>query len=62
MAKGEAWAETTMGAAVLVAAAGFLIYALSHAGAMGGGGGYTLMARFGQVGSLAPGVVYRGQG
>ena len=59
MAKGEAWAETAMGAAVLTAAAGFLIYALSHAGAMGGDSGYTLMARFGQVGSLAPGADVR---
>jgi phospholipid/cholesterol/gamma-HCH transport system substrate-binding protein len=57
--RGEALAETAMGAVVLAAAAGFLIYALGNAGAMGGGGGYTVVARFGQVGALAPGADVR---
>jgi phospholipid/cholesterol/gamma-HCH transport system substrate-binding protein len=56
--RGEALAETTMGAVVIAAAAAFLVYALSNAGAMGGSG-YTVMARFGQVGSLAPGADVR---
>ena len=56
MANNEAFAETAMGAVVLAAAAGFLIYALGNAGGMGGGGGYTLLARFGQAGALAPGA------
>ncbi len=50
------WAETGVGAVVLVAAIGFLTYALS-AGAIGrGGGGYEIKARFGQVGALAAGA------
>jgi phospholipid/cholesterol/gamma-HCH transport system substrate-binding protein len=57
--RGEALAETTLGAVVIAAAGAFLVYALSNAGAMGGSGGYTVTARFGQVGSLAPGADVR---
>ena len=57
MARGEAWAETVVGAVVLVAAGGFLVYALSHVG--GALSGYEVSARFGQVGSLAPGADVR---
>ena len=53
------WAETGVGAVVLAAAAGFLVYALS-AGAVGRhGGGYEIKARFGQVGGLADGADVR---
>lgn len=47
-----------MGAAVLAAAAAFLLYAVSASG-VGGGRGYELTARFGQVGGLAPGADVR---
>ncbi len=54
--RGEQWAETGVGAVVLVAAGVFLVYALGHAGGIGkGAGGYELTARFGDVGSLATG-------
>jgi phospholipid/cholesterol/gamma-HCH transport system substrate-binding protein len=56
MAEREQWAETGLGAVVLVAALGFLGYALAHAGGFGGSGGYQLKARFGEVGALAPGA------
>ncbi len=55
MAK-EQWAETGVGAVVILAAAGFLAYSLS----VGGSGkphGYQVQAKFGQVGALAPGAV-----
>jgi phospholipid/cholesterol/gamma-HCH transport system substrate-binding protein len=55
MAEREQWAETGLGALVLLVAAGFLAYALSHAGGISGGG-YPLKASFGEVGSLAPGA------
>jgi phospholipid/cholesterol/gamma-HCH transport system substrate-binding protein len=55
MAEREQWAETGLGAVVLVAALGFLGYALAHAGGFGGSGGYQLKARFGEVGALEPG-------
>jgi phospholipid/cholesterol/gamma-HCH transport system substrate-binding protein len=59
MAARSEWAETGVGAVVLAAAAGFLIYALG-AGAVGGhGGGYDVKARFGQVGGLAQGADVR---
>jgi phospholipid/cholesterol/gamma-HCH transport system substrate-binding protein len=59
MAERGAWSETGMGAIVLAAAAGFLVYALS-AGAVGRhGGGYELKARFGQIGGLANGADVR---
>jgi phospholipid/cholesterol/gamma-HCH transport system substrate-binding protein len=57
VAERQQWAETGLGAVVLIAAVGFLGYALAHAGGMGGGGGYTLKARFGEAGSLAPGAL-----
>lgn len=56
MAERQQWAETGLGAIVLAAAIGFLSYALSHTGGVGGGGGYMLKARFGDVGALAPGA------
>ena len=55
MAK-EQWAETGVGAVVILAAAGFLAYSLT----VGGSGrphGYQVQAKFGQVGALAPGAV-----
>lgn len=56
----EQWAETAVGALVLAAAAGFLVYALGHADGLGrAGGGYELLARFGDVGALAPGADVR---
>ncbi len=55
MAK-EQWAETGVGAVVILAAATFLAYSLT-AGAKGGSHGYQVSAKFGQVGSLAPGAV-----
>jgi phospholipid/cholesterol/gamma-HCH transport system substrate-binding protein len=59
MAERGAWSETGVGAIVLAAAAGFLVYALS-AGAVGRhGGGYEVKARFGQVGGLASGADVR---
>jgi phospholipid/cholesterol/gamma-HCH transport system substrate-binding protein len=48
-----------VGAVVLAAAVGFLIYALGHAGGGGKAGGYQVSARFGEVGSLAPGADVR---
>ena len=51
----QQWAETGVGAAVIAAAAAFLIYALSHAAPHAGTGAYELVARFGQIGSLATG-------
>ena len=61
MARGQ-WAETAMGALVLAAAAAFLLYALSAGAIHAGGGGYPLIARFGQVGALAPGADVRVSG
>jgi phospholipid/cholesterol/gamma-HCH transport system substrate-binding protein len=55
----DQWAETIVGAAVLAAAAGFLIYALGHTGAGGARGGYELIARFGEAGALAAGADVR---
>ena len=55
MAEQQQWAETGLGAVVLVAAIGFLGYALAHAGGIGGSG-YALKARFGEAGSLASGA------
>ncbi len=56
MAERQQWAETGLGAVVLLAAMGFLAYALAHAGGVGEAGGYTLKAHFGEVGSLSPGA------
>jgi phospholipid/cholesterol/gamma-HCH transport system substrate-binding protein len=55
MAK-EQWAETAVGAVVIAVAGGFLAYSLT-VGGKGGGHGYEVQAKFGQVGSLAPGAV-----
>jgi phospholipid/cholesterol/gamma-HCH transport system substrate-binding protein len=55
MAKDQ-WAETAVGAAVLIAAAGFLAYSLTIGGPAASRG-YQVKARFGQVGALAPGAV-----
>jgi phospholipid/cholesterol/gamma-HCH transport system substrate-binding protein len=52
----EQWAETLMGFVVLVLAAGFLVYSLSVGGVGKKPGGYEVSAKFGQVGSLAPGA------
>lgn len=59
MARSEQWAETGVGAIVLAAAGAFLVYALSNAAGGGAGRGYELLAKFGQVGSLAPGADVR---
>jgi phospholipid/cholesterol/gamma-HCH transport system substrate-binding protein len=56
MALREQWAETGMGLVVLALAAGFLVYSLNAGGVGGKPGGYDVTARFGQVGSLAPGA------
>ena len=55
----DQWAETVVGAAVLAAAFGFLIYALGNSGGSGVRGGYEVIARFGEVGALAPGADVR---
>lgn len=52
----EQWAETLMGLLVLVLAAGFLVYSLSVGGVGRKPGGYDVTAKFGTVGSLAPGA------
>lgn len=54
MAKGQ-WAETGVGAVVILVAAGFLAYSLTVGGTVRPHG-YEVRARFGQVGSLAPGA------
>ncbi len=51
----EQWAETGVGAVVLIAAAGFLFYSLTATGARQAHG-YAVEARFGQVGALTPGA------
>ena len=56
MAEQQQWAETGLGAVVILAAVGFLGYALAHAGGLSGAGGYLLKARFGEAGSLASGA------
>lgn len=55
MAKGQ-WAETGVGAVVILVAAGFLAYSLTVGGSIRPHG-YEVRAKFGQVGSLAPGAV-----
>ena len=59
MSKSETWAETGVGAVVLAAAAGFLIYALGHAANGADAGGYEVVGRFGDVGALASGADVR---
>lgn len=51
--------ETVVGAAVLIAAGGFLTYALGATRGGGEGGGYPVQAKFGQVGGLASGADVR---
>lgn len=54
--------ETAVGAVVLIAAGGFLAYALGATGGAPGernGGGYRVTAKFGQVGGLASGADVR---
>jgi phospholipid/cholesterol/gamma-HCH transport system substrate-binding protein len=55
MAKRQ-WTETGVGAVVILAAAWFLVYSLT-VGRAARPHGYEVQARFGQVGSLAPGAV-----
>lgn len=50
-----AWAQAAMGLAIVAAAGGLLAYGLSAAGGKGPRG-YEVVARFGQVGSLAAGA------
>jgi phospholipid/cholesterol/gamma-HCH transport system substrate-binding protein len=52
----EQWAETIAGLVVIAVAAVFLIYSLSVGGVARGGASYDVTARFGEVGSLAPGA------
>jgi len=52
----EQWAEILMGLLVLVLASGVLVYSLTVGGVGGKPGGYDVTAKFGQVGSLAPGA------
>ena len=54
MAK-EQWAETAVGAVVIAVAGVFLTYSLA-VGGKGVAKGYEVKAKFGQVGSLAPGA------
>jgi phospholipid/cholesterol/gamma-HCH transport system substrate-binding protein len=50
----HSWAEIGAGALVLVAAAGFLTYAVGQSGRTAGAG-YALTARFDRIDGLAPG-------
>ena len=52
----DQWAETLMGLLVLVLAGAFLVYSLTVGGVGNKPGGYDVTAKFGQVGSLAPGA------
>lgn len=54
--RGEQWAETVMGLVVLGLAGVFLVYSLSVGGVGRKSGGYEVVARFGEAGSLAPGA------
>lgn len=56
---GQAWAETAVGAVVLAVAGAFLAYALGSSLSDRVGGGYELLARFGQAGGLAAGADVR---
>jgi phospholipid/cholesterol/gamma-HCH transport system substrate-binding protein len=55
----DQWAETVLGAVVLIGAGVFLVYALQHAGGSSVKGGYEVTARFGEAGALAPGADVR---
>ena len=50
------WAETAMGLLVLALAGSFLAYSLTVSGAGTKPNAYDIVAKFGQVGSLAPGA------
>jgi phospholipid/cholesterol/gamma-HCH transport system substrate-binding protein len=52
----EQWTETLAGLVVIALAAVFLVYSLSVGGVGGGRDRYEVIARFGDVGSLAPGA------
>jgi phospholipid/cholesterol/gamma-HCH transport system substrate-binding protein len=56
LARNEQWTETGVGLVVLIAAGGFLAYALGVGGFAHASSGYDVSARFGQVGGLAPGA------
>jgi phospholipid/cholesterol/gamma-HCH transport system substrate-binding protein len=55
----EQWTETIAGLVVIAVAAMFLAYSLTVGGVGRKGGSYELIARFGEVGSLAPGAPVR---
>jgi len=55
----EQWTETLAGLAVVVIAAVFLVYSLKVGEVGHKSGQYELTARFGEVGSLAPGAAVR---
>lgn len=55
----DQWAEIIVGGVVLAVAAGFLTYALGHAGGGAVRGGYEVIARFGEAGALASGADVR---
>jgi phospholipid/cholesterol/gamma-HCH transport system substrate-binding protein len=52
----EQWTETIAGLVVIILAAVFLVYSLSVGGVQRNTGRYELIARFGEVGALAPGA------
>jgi phospholipid/cholesterol/gamma-HCH transport system substrate-binding protein len=52
----EQWAESFAGLAVILLAAVFLFYSLSVGGVGPKPGSYEVIAKFGEVGSLAPGA------
>jgi phospholipid/cholesterol/gamma-HCH transport system substrate-binding protein len=51
----EQWAEVLLGFGVIAAAGAFLAYSLSAGGPVSTRDGYEVTAKFGDVGSLAPG-------
>jgi len=51
--------EIVTGAAVLLVAGGFLVFAVANTGQLGAGGGYTLHAAFDHVDGLATGADVR---
>lgn len=59
MAQRRGIAELLTGAAVLLIAAGFLVYAITNSGRATVSGGLTLTARFDRIDGLAPGADVR---
>lgn len=59
MAQRRGIAELLTGAAVLLIAAGFLVYAITNSGRASVSGGLTLTARFDRIDGLAPGADVR---